>query len=193
MLNPHIATSFIERLVINMITLLTESTERFRKKIGFYIVSQINCRLDSSTMSRIKNGKLQNRSKTFLTYSVIAELKIALCTNSAKEIFFPNDEFVKKFLYELLRMMIHELSLESDLIVQKFKHNVTSYFVDKYKVETLHINAMFEQYFEDKQNIILSTFNNIVDIIDYTDDNLTSNLIEENVIKVWISHYLTNL
>ncbi|AQP41326.1 Uncharacterised protein [Streptococcus gallolyticus] len=174
-----------------MTTFLDESVQRFREKLGFYIASQKNITLDSGTMSRIRHGKVRKNGKTFLTASVIFDLKQCLKINSNRLFFFPNDIFLETFIYELLRIMIHEEKFQDDSIVKKFKINVDEYFNNQYQLVNINLKAKFEQFFADKKNDMLFSFKNLTKEIDDI-DNLDSNKVENLIIK-WVAYYLNSL
>lgn len=175
-----------------MTTFLNESIKRFRKKLGFYIASQKNITLDSGTMSRIRHGKVRKNGKTFLTTSIIFDLKQCLKIDSNQRFFFPDDYFLEIFLYELLRIMIHEEKFHDDLIVKNFKIKVEDYFNNQYKmVINITLKAKFEQFFVDKKDDILFSFKNLTKEIDNIDD-IDSNKVE-NLIIMWLAYYLHSL
>lgn len=175
-----------------MTTFLDESVKRFRKKLGFYIASQKNVTLDSGTLSRIKHGKIRKNGKTFLTSSIIFDLKQCLQIDSAQQLFFPNDDFIETFLYELLRIMIHEKNFQDDLIVKNFKNNIENYFNNQYHLVNISLKAKFEQFFIDKKDNILSSFKILLEEIDDTDDTIDSTKVE-NLIITWLAYYLNSL
>ncbi len=171
--------------------ILDESIKRFRQKLGLYIASKNNIPLDSGTLSRIRHGKIRKNGKTFLTTSIVFDLKQCLKIDSNQHFFFPNDEFIETFLYELLRMIIHEEKFQDDLIVKNFKIKVEDYFNNQYQLVDINLKAKFEQFFVDKRDDILSSFKNLTKEIDDIDE-LDSNKVE-NLIKTWVAYYLNSL